>query len=222
MTIRWGVIGATGFAGKRPLPGLAKAGNCQLHAVLKHKTDAGEVAREFAAAVVYDEQEALLADPDVDAVYICTPVFLHAAQTVAAADAGKHVLVEKPMALTIDECRQMTDACKGNGVKLQIGYMRRFHPYHRKIKEMVDAGVLGRIVRARVQTHLWYPGTPDAWRLKQETGGGGAFRPRRWHRRRWRHSTWTAFLCRSGSSRVRSRWPRWTSRARSSAWRLLS
>ncbi|HCN10706.1 MAG TPA: hypothetical protein DIT01_22500 [Lentisphaeria bacterium] len=175
MTIRWGVIGATGFAGKRPLPGLAKAGNCQLHAVLNHNTDAGEVAREFAAAVVYDEQEALLADPDVDAVYICTPVFLHAAHTVAAADAGKHVLVEKPMALTIDECRQMTDACKGNDVKLQIGFMRRFHPYHRKIKEMVDAGVLGRIVRARVQTHLWYPGTPDAWRLKQETGGGGAF-----------------------------------------------
>ena len=175
MTIRWGIIGATGFAAKRPLPGLAKAEHCRLHALLKHTAEVGKEAREFGAAVVYDKQEAMLADPKVDAVYICTPLFLHAPQTIAAANAGKHVLVEKPMALTIDECQRMIDACTRNKVKLQIGYMRRFHPYHRKIKEMVDSSVLGRIAQARIQTHLWYPETPGAWRQKQETGGGGAF-----------------------------------------------
>lgn len=85
------------------------------------------------------------------------------------------MLVEKPMALNVRECNQMITACEKNKVKLQVGYMRRFHPHHAKIKQIIDSGKLGRIVEARVQTHLWYPKHEGSWRQNPARGGGGAF-----------------------------------------------
>jgi predicted dehydrogenase len=102
-------------------------------------------------------------------------VHLHHDHTVLAAAAGKHVLVEKPMALTPRQCRQMMTSCRRGKVKLQVGYMRRFHPYHAKIKEIIGRGTLGKIVEARIQTHLWYPPMEGAWRQDPRHGGGGAF-----------------------------------------------
>ena len=85
-------------------------------------------------------------------------------QLTAAIEAGKHVLVEKPMAMNVRECNQMLSACEKNKVKLQVGYMRRFHPHHAKIKQIIDRGKLGEIVEARIQTHLWYPKQKGSWR----------------------------------------------------------
>ena len=175
--VRLGIIGATGFASKRPMPGLRSARNCVLEAIhgsLRNEDLLRQLAKEYKVPRIYTDVERLLADPQVDAVYIATPVDLHRRHTVAAAKAGKHVLVEKPMALGTRDCQQMLAACEKNKVKLQVGYMRRFHPHHAKIKQLIDRGELGQIVEARIQTHLWYPKVEGSWRQDPARGGGGA------------------------------------------------
>jgi len=141
--------------------------------MVRDKARAAELARRHSAPAYYDNIEDLLADPEVDAVYISTPVDTHRDLTLKAARAGKHVLCEKPMALNAEQCHEMIEACKAAGVKLGIGFMRRFHPCHRKIKELIGDDALGRLVLGRVQTHSWYPPKDGAWRQVKARGGGG-------------------------------------------------
>lgn len=176
--IRLGIIGATGFASKRPMPGLRLAKNCVLggiHGRPGREELLQQLAEEYKVPNVYTDVDQLLADPQIDAVYIATPVDLHKWHTIAAAKAGKHVLVEKPMAMNVRECNHMLAVCEKHMVKLQVGYMRRFHPHHAKIKQTIDRGKLGEIVEARIQTHLWYPKQKGSWRQEPSRGGGGAF-----------------------------------------------
>jgi predicted dehydrogenase len=169
------VIGAGGFANRRSIPGLKEAENAVLQAVMVRDLNrAKALADKHGAQEYYDSTEGLLSSENVDAVYISTPVYLHRAHTVAAARRGKHVLCEKPMARTVEECQEMIEACRTNGVKLAIGYMVRFRAHHRKAKELINGGVLGRIIEARAQNHLWYPDIPGAWRQDPELGGGGS------------------------------------------------
>lgn len=176
-TVRFGILGATGFAAKRPLPGLLRARSCSVRAIHGPPEHGGlleQLARRHKIPRVYTTVAGLLADCDLDAVYVATPAYLHAEHVLLAAKARKHVLVEKPMALNLTDGRRMIAACRRAGVKLQVGYMRRFHPCHAKIKELIGRGRLGKIVEARVQTHLWYPPAPEAWRQNPALGGGGA------------------------------------------------
>ena len=174
--IRWGVIGAGGFADKKPIPALCKAHDCQLRALMvRHLDRAKKLAEKHGASKYYDNVDALLDDSDVEAVYIVTPLHLHKEHVIKSAEARKHILCEKPMALTVSECQEMIDACAAKDVKMGIGYMRRFHPYHQKVKELIDSDQIGKIIEARIQTHQWYPKTEDAWRQDPELGGGGAF-----------------------------------------------
>jgi predicted dehydrogenase len=97
-------------------------------------------AREFGARRWYVDWRELLADAEVEAVYIATPVDLHAEQTIAAAEAGRHVLCEKPMAMNTAECDRMIAACEANGVRLGIAYYRHFYPVMRRMKELIGSG----------------------------------------------------------------------------------
>jgi myo-inositol 2-dehydrogenase / D-chiro-inositol 1-dehydrogenase len=110
------------------------------------------------------------ADPAVDAVVIVTPTFLHADVACAAAAAGKHVFLEKPMALAADECRAIEEACETSGVKLQIGFMRRFDEGFRRAKAVLDSGQLGRIMI--IKSTGRGPGGPGPWMwdLKKSNG----------------------------------------------------
>lgn len=173
--IRFGIIGAGGFASKRPMPGLLKAKNCRAVALLHYDVDLTDIAKENGIKKIHDNIDDFLSDPEIDAVYIATPVFTHCDLAVKAASAGKHVLVEKPMALTVADCGKMIDVCAKNKVRLKVGYMRRYHPCHQKIKEIIDSGRLGRIIEARIQTHLLYPAQKGAWRQDAKISGGGAF-----------------------------------------------
>jgi len=110
----------------------------------------------------------------VEAVYIATPVYLHPKQVALAARAGKHILCEKAMALTIKDCQEMIDVCKQNKVKLGTGLMMRYHAYHIKAKEMVEQDLLGKITFCRAQLSCWYPDMEGAWRQVPESGGGGS------------------------------------------------
>jgi predicted dehydrogenase len=171
--VNFGVIGAGGIAFRKTIPGMLKAKNCRLVAVMD-TVGADRVASTFGVAKAYTKEEDLLADPEVEAVYIASPVACHAGQIVRAAAAGKHVLCEKPLCLTLKQAKEAVAACRKHKVLLQEGYMMKFHGAHAKIKEMIEAGQLGKIVYMRAQLSCWYPRMEGAWRQDPKTGGGGA------------------------------------------------
>lgn len=171
--LRFGVIGAGGIALRRTIPGMLKAANCDLVAVMNpSRVDA--IAKHFHVPAAYQDERDLLADPRVEAVYIASPVHCHLGQIRRAAEAGKHILGEKPLTLNPRQTRAAIDACEANGVRLQIGFMMRFHGAHRRIKELIDAGQLGRIVYLRAQLSCWHPPISNGWRQDPATGGGGS------------------------------------------------
>lgn len=170
----WGIIGCGGIARRRMIPALPFCKESQVVAVMDvNKTATDEVAKEIGAKAYYTEAD-LLADPDVRCVYIATPVFLHKDQVLAAAAAGKHILLEKPIALSISEAEEMLAACKNAGVYLIEGYMMKHHALNVKAKELIESGGLGQIVNARAQLTCWYPDMQGAWRQDPKLGGGGS------------------------------------------------
>ncbi len=171
--VNFGVIGAGGIAYRKTIPGMLKAKNCRLAAVMD-PVNIERIAEQFGAAKAHTREADLLADPEVEAVYIASPVFCHAKQIEMAAKAGKHILCEKPLAKNLKEAQAAVAACRKNGIFLQEGYMMKFHGAHRKIKELIDQGRLGKIVYIRAQLSCWYPPVEGAWRQNPKTGGGGA------------------------------------------------
>ena len=176
MTIRFGVLGACGIAERRTIPeGIMKARNAELTAIMDVREDKVKKLSEKYGVKYYTKEEDLLSDVDIDAVYIATPVYLHYQHVITAATKGKHILCEKSMAKTVEECEEMISTCKRNGgVKLSVGFMMRYNVYHKKIKEMLDSGEFGKQVMARAQLSCWYPEIERAWRQDPELGGGGS------------------------------------------------
>jgi predicted dehydrogenase len=168
-----GVIGCGGIARRRTIPGLLKAKNCRLVAVMD-TVDPEGVAAEFQVPRAYRREADLLADPNVQAVYIASPAYCHAKQIAMAAEAGKHILCEKPLTLTLEQAKQAAAVCRKHRVFLQEGYMMKFHGAHVKIKELIDANRLGKLVYLRAQLSCWYPKIEGAWRQDPKKGGGGA------------------------------------------------
>lgn len=127
-------------------------------------------AAELGCPRTFADFREVCADPAIDAVVIVTPTFLHAEIACAAAAAGKHVFLEKPMAVTADECRAIEEACEAAGVKLQIGFMRRFDEGFRRAKAVLDSGQLGRVMI--IKSTGRGPGGPGPWMwdLKKSNG----------------------------------------------------
>lgn len=175
MKIKWGVIGCGGIADRRTLPGMMLADNAELVAVMDAYLPVAEKVKEkYNAKYAFDNIEALLALDEIQAVYIASPVFCHKEQALAAAKAKKHILIEKPMALTSEESKEIAAVCEAEGVKLGVGLMMRFHSYHQEMKKLVEAGKLGDIVSMRAQLTCWYPDIPGNWRQNKDLSGGGA------------------------------------------------
>ncbi len=175
--IRWGIIGAGDIVRKRVAPAINDLPNCELAAIVRASADkAEEFAREFGAKRWYADWQELLGDAEIDAVYIATPVYLHARQTIAAAEAGKHILCEKPMAMNAAECNAMIAACKSNGVKLGVAYYRRFYPVLARVRELLASGELGRPVVAQINSFEYVDiadDDPRHWFLEKAKNGGG-------------------------------------------------
>ncbi len=174
--IGWGVIGAGGIARRRTIPeGIVPARNGRLVAVMDVDSKAArEVGDQFGVPALTDV-DALLRTPGIDAVYIATPNHLHKMQVLAAAESGKHVLCEKPLGINVTDIQQMIATCHSNKVLLGVGFMMRFNVYHRKLKELLDAGAFGKAVLARGQMSCWYPPMEGVFRQDPAKGGGGAF-----------------------------------------------
>ncbi len=173
--VKWGIIGAGGIADRRTMPGMKLAKNAEIYAVMEIDMSMAESLKDkYMAAKAYDNEVDLLADSEVEAVYIASPVIYHKKQAKMAADAGKHILLEKPIALTVEEGQEVIDYCKEKGVLLATGFMMRYHSYHQAMKKLVDEGKLGQIVSCRAQLTCWYPDIPGNWRQAKATSGGGA------------------------------------------------
>ncbi len=151
-----------------------QAGNAELAAVMDIDPERARAVGTKYNTRYYVRERDLLKDKEVQAVYIGTPVHLHLKQVRQAARKGKHVLCEKPMAMTVKDCEKIIDVCRENGVKLGIGYMMRHHAHHVKAREMVQQGLLGRVVLARAQLSCWYPPMEGVWRQDPKLSGGGS------------------------------------------------
>jgi predicted dehydrogenase len=158
-------------------PALRDVPGGELVAVSRARAELAEAfAREYGARKWRRTAEELIADPEIDAVYIATPVDLHAGQTIAAARAGKHVLCEKPMALSPAECDRMIAACREAGVKLGIAYYRHFYPVINRIKDLLQSGEIGIPSLAQINAFEYYnpaPDNPRYWFMQKERSGGG-------------------------------------------------
>ena len=175
--VRWGLIGCGDIARRRVAPALRDSSLCDLVAVSRAKAELAEAfGKEFDARRWCADWHDLLMDYEIDALYIATPVHLHAEQVIAAAERGKHVLCEKPMALNVAECDRMIDACRSNDVKLGVAYYRHFYPVVRRVKQLIDSGELGVPVVVQINAFEWFNPDPSAargWLLKRELSGGG-------------------------------------------------
>lgn len=175
--VRWGLIGCGDIARKRVAPALRDSALCELVAVARARAELAEsFAREYGARRWCAEWQELLVDYEIDAIYVATPVHMHAEQVIAAAERGKHVLCEKPMALDVAECDRMIAACRSNDVKLGVAYYRHFYPVVRRVKELIASGELGAPVVAQMNAFEWFDPKatdPRAWLLRKDLSGGG-------------------------------------------------
>lgn len=172
--IRWGVIGAGGIADRRTIPGMMLCDNAELVAVMEVNTELAEQSRaKWNCKRAYDNEEDLLADPEIDAVYIASPVICHARQAMAAADAGKHILIEKPLAVTAKKGEEVVRYCREKGVKIAAGFMMRFGTHVQEMKKAIAENKIGRVVSGYAQFTCWYPDMPGNWRQSKKNGGGG-------------------------------------------------
>ena len=173
--LRWGILSTADIGRKKVIPGIRKAARCEIVAIASR--DAGQarsVAAELGIPTAHGSYEALLADPNVDVVYIPLPNHLHAEWTTAAARAGKHVLCEKPLAMTAADAERMVEACDREGVRLMEAFMYRHHPSWVAAMDVVASGRIGRL-RAVQSWFSYYNDDPANIRNQLAAGGGALF-----------------------------------------------
>lgn len=180
--IRWGMIGCGEVAEQKSGPALYQATHSQLVAVADRNADRAEAfARRHGIGRWHDDAEAIVSAADVDAVYVATMTESHRDLSLRAAAAGKAVLTEKPMAMTVADCHVMIDGCRQAGVPLWVAFYRRALPRFLKVKALIDAGAIGE-PRMVVIRHVQRLPSPElmrgpfwSWRLDPERSGGGIF-----------------------------------------------
>ena len=173
--IRWGVLGTAGIAYGQTIPGMQLAEHCELYAIAGRKIEkAKQYQEQFGFRKAYGSYDELLADPEVEAVYIPLPNHIHCEWTVKALRAKKHVLCEKPLALNAAQAKEMFAAAEENGMLLMEAYAYLHSPFVQAVKAEIDAGAVGEI---RYLESAFIAGRrPDTdFRLHKEFGGGGQY-----------------------------------------------
>ncbi len=173
--LRWGILSTASIGTRKVIPAIQRAERCRVVALASR--DAGRAAaaaHSLGIPKAHSSYEDLLTDPEVDAVYVPLPNHLHAEWTIAAAKAGKHVLCEKPLALTASDAQRMADACRAAGVVLMEGFMYRFHPSWKAVCELVASHRIGEL-RAVQSWFSYFNDDPADIRNVLEFGGGALF-----------------------------------------------
>ncbi|HSW43259.1 MAG TPA: Gfo/Idh/MocA family oxidoreductase [Patescibacteria group bacterium] len=173
--LRWGILSTARIATEKTIPGMLRAARCEVVAIgSRDSARAAAVAARHGIPRVHGSYEALLADPHVDAVYVPLPNHLHAEWTIAAARAGKHVLCEKPLAVTAEDAERMIAVCRAEGVALMEAFMYRLHPSWVAVRELVAGGRIGRLT-AVTSWFSYFNDDPANIRNIQAYGGGALF-----------------------------------------------
>jgi 1,5-anhydro-D-fructose reductase (1,5-anhydro-D-mannitol-forming) len=172
-TLRWGLIGASTIAAQHMIAAIRANGGDVVAVVSASADRAATFARDHAIAHGTSRLDDLLGSDDVDAVYISTTNELHRDQVFAAAAAGKHVLCEKPLALTLDDARAMVERCRARGVVMGTNHHLRNAATHRAMREAIKAGRIGRPLFARVFHAVYLPPHLQGWRIEKPEAGGG-------------------------------------------------
>lgn len=174
--LRWGIMGCAQIATGSVMPAIQESETGIIQAVASRGLDkSSAVAEEFGVAQAYGSYEELLADPEVDAVYIPLPNHLHREWVIRAAEAGKHVLCEKPIALNSQEAAEMVEACRKAGVHLAEAYMYRHHPRIAEVQEIIASGEIGDL--RSIRGTFTYNDARDTSniRFKSAWGGGSLY-----------------------------------------------
>jgi predicted dehydrogenase len=171
----WGVLGVADIAVAKVIPAMQASELSPVGAIASRSAQkAASAADQLGIARSYGSYEELLADGDIEAVYNPLPNHLHPEWTIAAAEAGKHVLCEKPLAMTSAEARRMIEACEGAGVKLMEAFMYRLHPLWVEVRRAVDGGAVGEL-RAVQTVFSYFNDDPDNIRNIVSAGGGALY-----------------------------------------------
>ena len=169
--LNWIVIGIGDIAIRRVIPAIQAEPRCCLYGLVTHHP---HKATPYPAKV-WPSLDQALPDPAVEAVYLATPVFLHAPQTIQALRAGKHVLCEKPMAMNEAEARSMVQAAEESGRVFGVAFYRRAYPKVLRAKQLLEAGAIGQPVLAELTCHGWLDGgeSDRSWLVDPAKAGGG-------------------------------------------------
>lgn len=183
--VKWGIVGVGDVCEVKSAPAMQLIKNSELVAVMRRDgAKAKDYAHRHQVPTWYDQAEDLIHDPDVNAIYIATPPNAHADLTIKAAEAGKPVYVEKPMARSLQECKQMVDVCNEAQVPLYVAYYRRMLPNFIRLKQLIESGTIGEVRLVKIE--LYKTVEPDViaktvatmpanWRVNPEISGGGYF-----------------------------------------------
>ena len=175
--LNWGLVGCGDISNKRVAPALKSQPNSNLMAVMSpYEDELKGFKNKHCIAEGYTDLDDMLKNREIGAIYVATPIFLHYEIALEALKAGKHVLVEKPMAMTNQQCEELISEAKKNNVKLGVSYYRRFFPKMAEIKRLIRDGLIGDVIQARILYHSWYnPEKQDSkyWRVIKSKSGGG-------------------------------------------------
>jgi xylose dehydrogenase (NAD/NADP) len=174
--LKWGILGCASIAKRAVIPGLQQSELNEVAAIASRDGDkAKQTAEELNIPVAYSSYEQLLEDDSIDVIYIPLPNHLHREWTIRAAEAGKHILCEKPLALTEKEAAEMVEACAKAGVLLSEAFMYRYHPRYEQIREVIAAGEIGDIRGIRSAFTFNSAANAANVRFRKEWGGGSIY-----------------------------------------------
>jgi predicted dehydrogenase len=170
--VRWGVLSTANIGMEKVVPAIQQADNCEVVAIASRDQDRSDAAAaRLGIPNAYGSYEALLADGEIDAVYVPLPNDLHAEWTMRAATSGKHVLCEKPLAMNAVQAAEMVEACAAAGVKLAEAFMYRHHPTWVEAMRLIEQGVIGEL--QSVQSWFsYFNDDPTNIRNRVQNGGG--------------------------------------------------
>jgi predicted dehydrogenase len=172
------LVGLGNYAGGELAPALQETSLCYLSGIVtgtpsKEKTWSERYNIPQKNIYNYQNFDSIAGNPEIDIVYVVLPISMHKEFTVRAANAGKHVICEKPMAISTQDCQDMIDACKKSNRMLSIGYRLHFEPFNQEMMRLGQEKVYGKVLEIDCANGFVYGGDPNAWRLKKSLAGGG-------------------------------------------------
>ena len=173
--LRWGILSTAEIGQTQVIPAILRAENAEVVAIASRKEKAQSVAKVFSIPAAYESYEEMLRNQNVEAVYIPLPNHLHKEWVIQAAKHGKHVLCEKPAALTEKETLEMIKVCRENNVQFMEAFMYQFHPQHKRVQEIIASGEIGEVKYMRASFSFFLGDRKENIRMNKHMGGGSLY-----------------------------------------------